>query len=321
MSQAKPKVSVIIPSYNHARYLPQRIESILNQTYRDFEIIILDDCSPDNSREIIAGYAAQHNNISIFSNERNSGSTFFQWKKGLKLAKGKYVWIAESDDYAEPTFLAELVAILDADATLAMAYTNSTIVTEDNYPTGTTADWKNVAYHTTHWAEDFIVDGMTELNNYLSKTCTVNNASSVLFRKNAMLDAGGVDTSFRYTGDWLMYQKLCLQGRIAYRAACLSNYREHSANASKASGADSIELLERQKCFAFVFDKAISQTALADMLTIASREFFAMTYNLLVRSWKPSLFFKYMKQIGNINSHYSRRIFFLAASLIGRKQQ
>ena len=71
-----PKVSVIIPSYNHAAYLSQRIESILYQTYTDFELIILDDCSPDNSREIISRYAAAHANVQAIFNEVNSGSTF-----------------------------------------------------------------------------------------------------------------------------------------------------------------------------------------------------------------------------------------------------
>jgi glycosyltransferase involved in cell wall biosynthesis len=84
-------ISVIVPNYNHAKFLKERIDSILNQTIQDFELIILDDCSTDNSREIIESYR-QLPNVSIFYNSKNSGSPFKQWKKGINRAKGKYIW-------------------------------------------------------------------------------------------------------------------------------------------------------------------------------------------------------------------------------------
>jgi glycosyltransferase involved in cell wall biosynthesis len=76
-----PKVSVIIPNYNHARYLRGRIESVLRQTYRDFEVILLDDCSTDDSRSILGEYVKDPR-VRIDFNEVNSGSTFKQWNKG-----------------------------------------------------------------------------------------------------------------------------------------------------------------------------------------------------------------------------------------------
>jgi glycosyltransferase involved in cell wall biosynthesis len=97
----KPLVSVIIPNYNHAAYLNERIDSVLNQTFRDFEVILLDDCSTDNSREIIESYRGHEKISQIEYNEVNSGSTFIQWKKGLDLAQGDWIWIAESDDVAD----------------------------------------------------------------------------------------------------------------------------------------------------------------------------------------------------------------------------
>ena len=96
------KVSVIIPNYNHAKFLKQRIDTVINQTYRDFEIIIIDDCSTDNSREIIEEYASRYHFISGYFNTSNSGSPFTQWDSGVNKAKGEFIWIAESDDFAEP---------------------------------------------------------------------------------------------------------------------------------------------------------------------------------------------------------------------------
>ena len=107
-----PTVSVIVPNYCHAPYLEQRIESILQQTFQDFELILLDDCSTDGSREILERYRNHPKVSGIFYNERNSGSPFKQWKKGLSKATGDYVWIAESDDFSSPCFLERCVRIL-----------------------------------------------------------------------------------------------------------------------------------------------------------------------------------------------------------------
>ena len=116
------KVSVIVPNYNHAPYLRQRLDSIFNQTYQDFEVIILDDYSTDNSREIIEEYRSRPQLSHIVYNETTSGSPFKQWAKGFDLAKGEYIWIAESDDWAEVNFLDELVSALDQDNSLALAF-------------------------------------------------------------------------------------------------------------------------------------------------------------------------------------------------------
>lgn len=96
-----PKISVIVPNYNHAKFLPRRIKSILGQSFNDMEIIILDDCSTDSSREIISQFAQQDTRITTYYNKSNSGSPFKQWQKGIKLARGEYIWIAESDDFAD----------------------------------------------------------------------------------------------------------------------------------------------------------------------------------------------------------------------------
>lgn len=117
-----PKVSVIIPNYNHALYLDERIQSILNQSYDNFEIIILDDMSKDNSREVIEKYRECPKISHILYNETNSGSTFRQWKKGITLAKGEFIWIAESDDYCEPSLLEALVKQIQAHPTCTLAY-------------------------------------------------------------------------------------------------------------------------------------------------------------------------------------------------------
>lgn len=96
-------VSVIVPNYNHAQYLDIRLKSILAQTYTDFEIIILDDNSIDNSKEIIKRYEKDVHISHIICNKTNSGSPFIQWNRGFQYAKGDLIWIAESDDCCSRT--------------------------------------------------------------------------------------------------------------------------------------------------------------------------------------------------------------------------
>src|SRR5207244_11579699 len=107
-----PKVTVVIPSYNHGRFLAARLDSVLNQTYRDFEVLFLDDASTDDSLDVFARYRDRAQ-VRSTVNKVNGGSVFRQWNRGVRAARGAYVWLAESDDVAEPTFLETLVPLLD----------------------------------------------------------------------------------------------------------------------------------------------------------------------------------------------------------------
>lgn len=117
------KVSVIVPNYNYARYLPIRIESILNQSFQDFELILLDDASTDNSIQILEKYRNNPHVSHIVINEENTGSPFQQWIKGVLLARGKYIWIAEADDVADSCFLEMCVESAESQENTSVCYT------------------------------------------------------------------------------------------------------------------------------------------------------------------------------------------------------
>jgi glycosyltransferase involved in cell wall biosynthesis len=127
-----PKVSVIVPNYNHAPFLRQRIDTVLTQTFQDFELILLDDCSIDDSRFILSSYVSDTRVLEF--NATNSGSTFKQWNKGVRLAHGQYIWIAESDDYADPHFLESFVAVLESKPEVVFASCRSWHVSTDGKP-------------------------------------------------------------------------------------------------------------------------------------------------------------------------------------------
>lgn len=106
-----PTVSVIMPNYNHAKFLPHALAGILAQSYRPFEIIIIDDGSTDNSIEVLESFAEKHSLIQLFANEQNRG-VVYTLNRGIDLAKGDYLLMAAADDYVLPEFLERSMKIL-----------------------------------------------------------------------------------------------------------------------------------------------------------------------------------------------------------------
>lgn len=239
-----PRVSVIIPNYNHERYLKQRIDSVLNQTYQDFELIILDDQSKDNSKTVIETYRSHPKVSQIVYNNVNSGSTFKQWNKGIKLAQGELIWLAESDDDASKFFLEEMVSRFDQNPKLGIVYCDSYYINEQSAKIKCTHLWKNERFSTTRWDHDFENSGINEVNNYLIFHNIIDNASSALFKKETLFKAGLADESFRYAGDMYLYTKLLLISDVAYVSKPLNYFREHAVNTSKESFVNGLKYLE-----------------------------------------------------------------------------
>lgn len=223
------KFSVIIPNYNHAAFLKERIESVLSQSYQDFELIILDDCSTDNSRDIIEEYR-QHPKVShIVYAEKNSGSPFKQWKKGLTLAKGDWIWIAESDDCSTPDFLETGNFFIEKNPSAGLFYCDAFINTGDSNSQVSFSTEKNNYFKTKKWSEEYFITGTQEVRECLGIRCTINNASSTLMRKD-LIDAciNNVST-FRFHGDWYCYLSLAEKDNIVYSPKAMNHYRLYSS--------------------------------------------------------------------------------------------
>lgn len=216
-----PFVSVIIPNYNHAQFLDERINSVLRQAYKNFEIIILDDNSTDNSLEVIKKYKDNPHISQIVVNSENSGSPFLQWHKGFRLAKGELIWIAESDDCCSATFLSRLIECFIAYKDLSYAFCRSVYMDE-----------KGQIGHVCQpfFSKDFLMDGETFINKYMIWGNKVFNASSVLFKKSVAMTINSDYTTYRGAGDWLFWIMMAEKGRIAVIADSLNFYRYYSAN-------------------------------------------------------------------------------------------
>jgi len=226
-----PLVSVIVPVYNHQQFLKERIESILNQTFRDFELIILDDASTDESYEIAKTYE-WHPAVSVYRNENNSGSPFRQWQKGTGLARGKYIWIAESDDKSSASFLELMLpAFNNTEVTLAYCASHRLDEAGEIYDQFylRAGHYDNLNYPGERWQHDYTASGLDEVGNALAIRCTIPNVSAVIFRSDSLKEFDfTVSTNFKTAGDWYAYVTILKGGKISYNALHLNYHRIHS---------------------------------------------------------------------------------------------
>ena len=227
MTERLPLVTALVPSYNHGRYIRERIESILEQTYPEVELIVIDDASEDDSDQVIRDLQAKYG-FKYIRNSRNSGTPFAAWERICALAKGDYIWVCESDDVAEPEFLKSAVSRLRAKSDAVMFYSSSLIINEASEPIGHTDSYFHDIWKETRWDKDFAADGPEELMKFQIRGQTVPNMSSALFTSSAFRKAF---TPFlkrlRLTGDWLFVGDILKQGRVEFSHAALSRFRKH----------------------------------------------------------------------------------------------
>lgn len=227
------KVSVVIPNYNYENYIEERIDSILMQTYPIHELIILDDCSTDNSVNKIEEIIKKHPdvNIKFVKNEKNSGSVFSQWQKAFSLSTGDYVWIAEADDSCSHYFLENVMKGFDS-PNVVLSYAESMRIDENNKIISSSCrDWM-LAVSSVKWNKSYINSGINEIQNALAICNTIPNVSAVVFKKSNQVEIIEEAKKFKISGDWYIYYKLLSNGDIAYCHKSLNYFRKHSKSTS-----------------------------------------------------------------------------------------
>lgn len=227
-------VSIIVPNYNHAAYLPQRIAGILRQTYTNYEVLLLDDASTDDSLAIMQSYQ-DHPAVRVIVNPQNSGSPFAQWNKGVALAQGELIWIAEADDVAEPDFLKKLTSVLLNNPQVGLVYCQSLYVDEHNEIFGTPLNVHR-RLNQELWNNDFIMHGQEMLASYMVIKNVIPNASAVVFRKHLFETIGGAAGHLKIAGDWMTWARMLLISDIGYIAEPLNYFRVHSATVRRKIG-------------------------------------------------------------------------------------
>ncbi len=222
------RVSVVIPNYNYADYLPRRIASVLAQTRLPDEIVFVDNRSTDDSVAIARHYARTSPvPFRVVVNDANNGCTFKQWLRGLSLVSGDLVWIAESDDWCEPEFLERLVPEF-YDERVRLAYAQSAVAGPEDQIYA--ADYRHYTddISPTHWNSWYCLPGEQEVALALSQKNTIPNASAVVFRRPELAEVTPSLLQYRLCGDWWFYTFAIRHGHIAFVPQVLNYHRRHA---------------------------------------------------------------------------------------------
>ena len=229
-----PKVSVIIPNYNYAQYIEERLNSIRNQSVPVFELIILDDASTDQSISKISGWLASTlTDARVVINQTNSGSVFAQWQKGVSLARGDCVWIAEADDLSDPDFL-EVVLPPLVSGEAVLSYCDSQQI--DSCGTVQARNYQDYLRVVSEekWKGAYIASGAEECRSSLAILNTIPNVSAVVFKRDVisavMIQHFEEIAHFRKAGDWIVYIHALSHGNIAFSPRTANSHRRHGGS-------------------------------------------------------------------------------------------
>lgn len=236
------RVSVVVPNYNHRVYLEERLRSIARQTLPPYEVVVLDDASSDGSRE----WLSEHLNTilpkaTLVVNAKNSGSVLKQWRKGVEIVKGDFIWIAESDDFSEPSFLAEVVGAFE-NSEVVLSYCQTRLVDEKRTPLRYNYVDLMKDVSPTKWTKPYLMEGEEEISTALAVKNTIPNVSAVVFRRDALVQAFNTASldlfTWRIAGDWLLYVTLLLTGKIAFTPQSLNVHRIRADGVSHSVDAE-----------------------------------------------------------------------------------
>lgn len=231
----RPRVSVIVPNYNHAAYLPQRLQSIADQGYPDLELIILDDCSSDDSHAVIADEVARLEiEARLVFNDVNAGNVFAQWEKGISLATGDLVWICESDDFCDSDFLARIVPAF-VDEAVTLAFGRIQFANGDGIPREGLDAYRETA-EPGIWNAPLSRPAAEWVAGALGVRNVIANVGGCVFRRQSLpRDVWDRARGFRVCGDWFLYLHLAGAGKIAFVPDAVAHFRQHDRNTSSGS--------------------------------------------------------------------------------------
>ena len=244
----QPLISIIVPNFNHEKYLSLRLDSIYSQTYQNFEVILLDDASTDRSVDVLTRYQKAHpQNTRLLVNENNSGGVFHQWTKGIQLAQGDIIWIAESDDWCSDNFLETLTPFFENEA-IQLAYSRTVFMDAS----GSKSHWSINEYlydiDPQRWTAPIVETANKIVAEAFAVKNIIPNASSAIFRHPGAMelleDSGW--KNMRTCGDWVFYLHLIRGGVLAYSPAACNYYRIHDDNTSVKSHDDDVFYAEHE---------------------------------------------------------------------------
>jgi glycosyltransferase involved in cell wall biosynthesis len=231
-----PRVSVLIPTYNYARYLCEAIESVLAQNYTDFELLIIDDNSSDDTAGVVSRYQKLDKRITLKVNEHNIGMVE-NWNLCLRLSRGEYVKYLFADDrLCSEDALRLMVEALDDNPHSSLVSCARSIIDSEGNPIGLF----------THFPDSGCIDGRRVINRCLRyQKNLVGEPTAVMFRKE--LCAEGFNVRFHHIVDMEFWFRLLEKGGLAYINRPLAAFRRHDGQKTWFNSRDVVILDDTEK--------------------------------------------------------------------------
>lgn len=231
MQKYLPKVSILIPTFNRANYLRMAINSAIEQTYPNIEIIVLDDCSADETINMSKEYRNKKN-LKFIRNEKNIGF-IANWNKGIKLSSGEYIKIIGDDDLLDENCIAEEVKILNKNPDVGIVCCNYFVIDENSVivQNNTNNSYRLFHVDTKENGKDFII-------NYLLQKRVVGWPTAILFRRKDVEKVGFFDVNIGSSADIDMWCRILYSSNFYYLDKLLAYCRQFIGNLSKKLAGD-----------------------------------------------------------------------------------
>lgn len=259
---SKPAVSILIPTYNYARYLPEAIESVLAQDFTDFELIVADDCSTDNTEAVCREYERKDSRIRFVRHEKNLGMVE-NWNWCLQQAGGRYIkYMLADDKFLRPYALGQLVESIEKSLGISLVTSARALMDTHSKITGV---WNPLGLR------NHVFQGGKMIRKSLARVVNfVGEPTAVLFRREDV--EKGFDVSFRQLVDLEMWLHLLQQGDLAYISEPLCCFRKHSQQQTEKNRRTDCHLLETENLFSSYGSRDISSRFLFKCIHVLSKE-------------------------------------------------
>ncbi len=211
-----PQVSICIPTFNYARYLPDALDSARGQSFTDIEIVVVDNCSDDRTQELMADFCRRDTRIAYHRNDTNIGMTP-NFNRSMAQARGKYVKFLCADDVLAPDCVGRMVGVMEAASEVTLVACRRSIFTDDRRQAGTLG----------YARQSFSRSGRQVIRECFFRGNLIGEPTAVMFRRADA--ASGMDENYHQVVDLEFWFRLLEAGNLAYLDDALCGIREHDS--------------------------------------------------------------------------------------------
>lgn len=226
-----PKISIVFTSYNHKEFIEEALVSLINQTFKDFELIIIDDCSTDGSQDLLKRFEDDPR-VKLFLLEKNTGSYVYSSNLGASKATADYIIFAQCDDFAEATQLEKLYKAMQNNQQVGVVFSSSTMIDQNGKVLGFDFDVRENKFKRNCNSDTIISKPL--INEYFLYACVIPNLSAALLKRSLFEKLKGLSSNYLVLADWDFWLKMSLECEFYFLRESLNNFRQHDNTIRKS---------------------------------------------------------------------------------------